>query len=123
MTDFKLAKDGDLYISPDGDIAITQSVCQAVRVRLLWFFREWRLMPQIGFPYFEEVFVKKPSESKIRHYIREEIMSVNEVTDVTKIDFSIDKRTRAAKIKVEFSANGEMYYEEVECNWQTKNTD
>lgn len=123
MTDFKLAKDGDLYISPTGDIAITQSVCQAVRIRLLWFLGEWRLIPQIGFPYFQDVFVKNPSESKIRHYIRETVMSVDEVTDVTKIDFSIDKRTRAAKIKVEFSANGEMYYEEVEGNWQTKNTD
>lgn len=123
MLDLKLAKDGDLYISPNGDIALTQSVCQAVRIRLLWFLKEWRLIPQLGFPYFEEVFVKNPSESKIRHYIREEIMSVDEVTDVTQIDFSLNKHTRAAKIRVEFSANGEHYYEEVECNWQTKNTD
>lgn len=123
MTDFKLANDGDLYITPTGDISITQSVCQAVRVRLLWFLGEWRLIPQIGFPYFEEVFVKNPSESKIRHYIREEVMNVDEVTDVTNISLSIDKHTRKAKIGVEFSAEGETYYEEVECNWQTKNTD
>ncbi|MCX4355848.1 MAG: hypothetical protein OSJ43_06440 [Oscillospiraceae bacterium] len=123
MTDFKLANDGDLYLSPEGDISITQSVCQAVRIRLLWFFGEWRIIPQIGFPYFEDVFIKNPSESKIRHLIREEVMSVDEVTDVTKIDFSLDKHTRAAKIKVEFSANGEIYYEEVEYNWQAKNTD
>lgn len=123
MTDFKLANDGDLYLSPEGDICITQSVCQAVRIRLLWFLGEWRIIPQIGFPYFEDVFIKNPSESKIRHLIREEVMSVDEVKDVTKIDFSLDKHTRAAKIKVEFSANGEIYYEEVEYNWQTKNTD
>lgn len=118
MTDFKLSKDGDLYISPIGDIAITESVCQTVKIRLRWFLGEWRIIPQIGFPYFEDVFIKNPSESKIRHLIREEIMSIAEVKDVTKIDFSIDKRTRSAKIGIEFSANGEMYYEEVECNCQ-----
>ncbi len=122
MIDFMIAQDGDLYLSPIGDISMTQSICQAVRIRLLWFLGEWRLMPQIGFPYFEEVLVKNPSETMIRHLVREAVMSVDEVTGVSKIEISIDKRTRIAKICVEFTASGEKYSEEVEWNWQTSNT-
>ena len=105
MLDFKLTKSGDLELTDGGDILTTESVCQAVRVRLLWFFDEWRLGPDMGFPYFENVFVKNPSESKIRHLIRETVMSVDEVTDVTEISFSLNSRTREAAITVSFTTD------------------
>ena len=98
MIDFKLTEDGDLELTEGGDILATESVCQAVRVRLLWFLNEWRLAPDMGFPYFEDVFVKNPSESKIRHLIRKTVMAVDEVTDVTEISFSMDVRTRSAAV-------------------------
>ena len=87
MIDLKLTKDGDLELTMKGDVSPTQSVCQAVRIRLLWFLEEWRLGPELGFPYFEEVFIKNPSDTKIKHLIRETVMSVDEVTDVESIDF------------------------------------
>ena len=102
-------------------ILTTESVCQAVRVRLLWFFDEWRLGPDMGFPYFENVFVKNPSESKIRHLIRETVMSVDEVTDVTEISFSLNSRTREAAITVSFTTDEDTFREEVNIKWQ--NTD
>lgn len=117
MLDFKLTKGGDLEISEDGDISTTDSVCQAVRVRLLWFFCEWRLGRDMGFPYFEEVFVKNPSEAKIRHLIRSTVMSVEEVEDVTEIKFRIDHRTRAAFIDVKFTTDEDTFREEVEIKW------
>ncbi len=121
MLDFKLTKSGDLELTDGGDILTTESVCQAVRVRLLWFLNEWRLGPDMGFPYFENVFVKNPSESKIRHLIRETVMSVDEVTDVTEISFSLNNRTREAAINVSFATDEDTFREEVNIKWQ--NTD
>lgn len=119
MLDFKLTKDGDLELTEGGDILPTESICQAVRVRLLWFFEEWRLGPDMGFPYFEEVFVKNPSEAKIRHLIRETVMEVEGVTDVESIEYSVNKRTREAAIAVVFCTDEETFREEVNIQWQT----
>ena len=46
VIDFKLSPDWDLELSAVGDISATDSIVQAVRVRLLWFFQEWRLGPR-----------------------------------------------------------------------------
>ena len=69
----------------------------------------------------ENVFVKNPSESKIRHLIRETVMSVDEVTDVTEISFSLNNRTREAAITVSFTTDEDTFREEVNIKWQ--NTD
>ena len=53
MLDFKLTRDWDLELSDTGNISTTDSICQAVKLRLLWFFSEWRLGDDLGFPYFE----------------------------------------------------------------------
>lgn len=117
MLDLKLTKDGDLELTPGGDIQPTESVCQAVRIRLLWFLNEWRLSPEMGFPYFEEVFVKNPNESKIRGLIRETVMKVDEVTSVRDVACSFDKRARRISITVVFCAGEDIYREEVELSW------
>lgn len=99
MIDLKLDATGDLELSAAGDISATDSIVQAVRIRLLWFFGEWRLMPSLGFPYFENLLVKNPNESKLRHLIRETVMSVDGVKDVTDISFDIDKRTAVRPLR------------------------
>ena len=58
MIDLKLDATGDLELSAAGDISATDSIVQAVRIRLLWFFGEWRLMPSLGFPFFENLLLK-----------------------------------------------------------------
>lgn len=121
MFDLKLDKSGDLQLTADGDVLTTESICQAVRIRLLWFFDEWRLGPDLGFRYFEDVFVKNPSESKIKHLIRETVMSVDGVTDVESIEYVLDKRTRSVDITVIFCTDEETFREEVNIQWQ--NTD
>lgn len=117
MFDLKLDKNGDLFLDEVGDIATTDSIVQAVRIRLLWFFNEWRLGPDLGLPYFEEVLLKNPNETKIKHLIREQVMSVTGVTDVTEITISIDKRTREAVIAVTFTTDEDSYREEVKVAW------
>ena len=119
MIDLKLNNDWDLDISSTGDISPTESVVQAVKIRLLWFLHEWRLGPEAGFPYFEDVFVKHPSEAKIKNDIRETILSVKEVTQVHKIEISIDKKTREAKIHFVFSVGEETFDEEVKLKWNS----
>ncbi len=119
MIDLKLDSGGDLEISPDGDIYATDSIVQAVRIRLLWFLNEWRLGPSIGFPHFEEVFVKNPSETKIKYLVRETVMSIEGVTDVTEISFNTNRRTRDATIAFTFTTDEGTFREEVKIAWHS----
>lgn len=67
MLDIRLNEDGDIAISKNGDISTTESVRQAVMIRLRWIYDEWRLGPELGFPWFEEVFIKNPNTIKIKN--------------------------------------------------------
>jgi hypothetical protein len=101
VKDILLAPDGDLSVSEYGDISLTDSVGQAVRVRLRWFLNEWRFAPEFGVPYFEEILVKNPNLERIRRIVRDEALSVNEVTDAKNITVSADKASRTAKITLD----------------------
>lgn len=113
VLDIRLNKDGDLDVTALGDIQTTESVKQAILVRLRWIFNEWRLGPEYGFPWFEEVFVKNPNTVKIKQLIREEILKVTEVTsaEVTKVEYDPSKRT--ATFWYTASVGEETYREEV----------
>lgn len=113
MVDIRLDKDGDIMVSPVGDISLTESVRQAVLIRLRWIYQEWRLGPEVGFPWFEEIFVKNPNTVKIRSLIRDEILQVEGVTaaQVTSVDF--DRAKRAAAFKFTCSVGEATYREEV----------
>ena len=113
MTDIRLGKDGDIVVSPVGDISLTESVRQAVLLRIRWIYQEWRLGPEMGFPWFEEIFIKNPNIVKIRSLIRDEIMRVEEVTaaQVTSVDF--DRAKRTATFKFTCSVGETTYREEV----------
>ena len=113
MFDLLLNEEHDLFITEDGDIMLTDSVRQAVNVRLLWFFAENRFFPDYGVPYFEEVLIKNPSRDRIRALIRTECLSVDGVNDVTNVDIRIDGKTRVAKITYTLIVGIERYDEEV----------
>lgn len=113
MIDFKVNADGDLDINAMGDISVTNSIIQAVRIRLKWFLNEWRLGPDLGFPYFQEVFVKNPNLEKIRSYIRETILGVEGVTEVPTVDLKLNIKARTLKATVVFCVGEERYKEEV----------
>ena len=101
MLDILLTPDGDLNITDHGDILLTESVRQAIRIRLLWFFREWRFAPELGVPYFEDILIKNPNMNRIRRIIRNEVMSVDEVRDVRHLQIDLDPRSRRAVIRFE----------------------
>lgn len=113
MIDLKLTASGDLELSAAGDISATDSIVQAVRIRLLWFLDEWRLGPELGFPYFEHLFVKNPNETKLKYLIRETVMSVEGVNNVEEITISVDRKTRDAAISFTFTTDEDTYREEV----------
>lgn len=90
MYDLKLDRSGDLEISDAGDVMLTQSVRQAVEIRLRWLFGEWRFSPEAGVPYFDRIMVKKPDIEGIKQIIRTEIMAVDGMTDLKNLEISID---------------------------------
>jgi len=113
MKDILLTSDGDLKINDFGDIALTDSVRQAVRIRLQWFFGEWRFGPQYGVPYYEDVLIKNPDRKQIRRIIRDETNMVDEVLDVRNIIIYVDKPERKARITFDVVTDEETYREEV----------
>ena len=55
MKDLLLDESGDLLLDETGDIQFTDSITQAIAIRLRWFLNEWKLGPELGIPYYEEV--------------------------------------------------------------------
>ena len=117
MLDILLTPDGDLNITDHGDIRLTESVRQAIRIRLLWFFAEWRFAPEIGVPYFEDVLIKNPNINRIRRIVRREVMGVREVRDVRNMQVGIDPQSRRFRVAFDAVTNEETYREEVEIPW------
>ena len=115
--DILLTPDGDLNITENGDIQLTESVRQAVRIRLLWFFREWRFAPTFGVPYFEDVLIKNPNITRIRAHVRREVLSVREVTDIRNLQVDMNEHRRMARISFIVVTSEETYMEEVEIPW------
>lgn len=113
MFDILLDKDGDLKISDGGDITITNSVRQAISIRLRWFLGEWRFGPEAGLPYFQEIFVKNPNKPRICQFFREAILSVDEVTAVPVLTIDIDAATRKAVLRFTAVTEEDTFTEEV----------
>jgi len=117
VLDILLTPDGDLNITENGDILLTESVRQAIRIRLLWFFSEWRFAPELGVPWFEDILIKNPNMNRIRRIIRNEVMSVDEVRDVRNLNIDLGAQNRRAVIRFEAVTSEEIYREEVEIPW------
>ena len=113
MNDLLLTPDGDLAVSEFGDISLTDSVRQAVRIRLMWFLAEWRFAPMFGVPYFEEILVKNPNAERLRGIIRDKAMTVDGVLDVRNISVAIDKPSRKAVVRFEFVTTEGAFLEEL----------
>ena len=111
--DILLKADGDLFVSPDGDIMIGNSVAQKVRIKLLWFAGEWRWDTDEGLPYFEELLVKNPDTDYFESIIRQTICEIDEITEVKNVEVTFDKHTRNAVIRYTALTDYETLNEEV----------
>ena len=108
-----LLVDDDLYVTNTGDIRLTDRVSQAAKIRLRLFKNEWGLGPRFVMPYYDEFLVKNPNIPKLKRIISDELMAINEVTDVTNLEISVDPRTRDAHITFTLICGEEYYDEEV----------
>lgn len=111
--DILLDNTGDLYVSDQGDIVLANSVAQKINIRLRWLLGEWRWDQEEGLPYFENILVKNPDEDFIESQIRLKIFEVEEVTEVSYVELTIDPKTRVAHIKYEAKTDMETIKEEV----------
>lgn len=89
---------GDIHFK-DGDIQITDSIVQAITIRLRWFLNEFKYQPSFGVPYYEDVFVKNPNINQIRQDLIEAINKVAEVDEVLSLDFEPIDNERKLRVK------------------------
>lgn len=108
-----LMKAGDLVVTKGGDIVLTDSVRQAIRIRLLWFAREWRFNTSFGIPYYDEVYIKNPNLEKIKLILTREIRKVEEVLDVQNMNISLDRQNRVATVTFTVYTSEEAFDMEV----------
>lgn len=114
MKDILLDKEGDIALNQDGDITMTDSVIQAVMIKIRWFFEEWVYDPELGIPYFESVFIKNPDLEEIEEILTEQILEIEEVTDVADMEITVDSNTRTADVTFTIETEEGVYTREVE---------
>lgn len=103
LKDLALTKSGDLYVGPDGDFRIIDSVRQA------WLKGEWVFNKDMGTPYLQEIFQKNPNLTLIEKILKEQILSVNGVHEITSFELSRDTKSRILSCKFEVnSTEGEI---------------
>ncbi len=114
--DILLDSGGDILVNAAADITPQYSIRQDVKIRLQWFFEEWRFAPEYGVPYFDEVFVKNPNTERIAQIIREEASKVADVTEVKDVRVNYDEMTRNAVISFTMVTEYGTFTEEVKIN-------
>lgn len=110
--DILLNKSGDLFLDR-ADIILANSVRQKIKIRLKWFFQEWRWDDDAGVEYFEYLFVKNPDLDHVEEMVEEQIFNVDEVTEVNEVSIEIDSLSRRACIRYEAVTDEETFREEV----------
>lgn len=95
--DILLDSDGDIAISK-ADIVLTDSVSQKISIRLRWFLNEWKFNRNLGVPYYDEIFVKQYDLDNVKQLLEEEILSVDEVEEISSLEASLDIENRALTI-------------------------
>lgn len=114
MKDILLDSNGDIYISKDADIVVTDSILQAIRIRLKWFLGECALYDEeVGTDYYGVILVKNPDLVLASSEIRSQIMLVDGVVEVPVIDIAIDAKTREGVISYTVKTDTETYRDEV----------
>jgi hypothetical protein len=74
------------------------SVTQACNVALRWWLGEWFLDRSRGVPYLQSLLRKGVGEGTVRAVLRKELLRVEGVAQVARIDLALDKRTRRMRV-------------------------
>lgn len=111
--DILLNSNGDLCITPKGDIELTESVSQKIRIKLLWFEGEWRWNTEEGMPYKSSLLIKNPDTDYFEGVVRGKIFEIDEITEIKEVSVTFDKHNRTAVIRYVALTDYETIKEEV----------
>jgi hypothetical protein len=82
-----------------------EALRQRLRTRLLTFRNEWFLDPNVGIPYYRDVFIKDPELGALNAAFSKEILDTTGVQALNAISFDLDTSTR--QLSVTFTVTGE----------------
>lgn len=99
----------DLLLDADNDLVVTSdlqfsrgidAVAQSCRIALQLVRGEWFLDLDVGIPYWEEILAQKPAIAleASRAAFRRELLSVEGVIDITRLEITYDRTTRIMNI-------------------------
>lgn len=94
--------EGDLCLDAKGDIVVVRGVdaiVQHIRVRFNTFRGEVFTDLRIGFPWFEEVFVKGVSLQRVRSLVERTILTTPGIAEVNDLTLNHDRVTRRLTIR------------------------
>ena len=114
--DILLDSGGDILVNDAADITPQYSIRQDVKIRLQWFFAEWRFAPEYGVPYFDEVFVKNPNTELFALIIRAVAENGADFTVVKFVRFIYDENKPNAAISFTIITEYETFTEEVKID-------
>lgn len=97
MNDIQMNRRGDLAIM-HSDIGVTDSIEQAILIRLRWFLGEYLYGPEFGVDYFGKILIKNPNKLLITGLINEQITAVDGVREVSDLKLTLDRKTRVGTI-------------------------
>lgn len=105
--------EGDLELTEDGDIQLDDNILQNACISILWISGEWRLAPDLGIPWFDDILQKNPNTDLIQQEIRDALLNVDGVDDAEVELIEFNQKTRSVKFKFSVEAGGESYSKEV----------
>lgn len=98
--DLKLGTDNDLVVPPVFTYGIG-AVAQSCRIAIQIFAEEWFLDLDVGIPYWQQILAQKPATAiaAARIAFRSELLAVDGVIDVTRLEIFFNRSTRGLGIK------------------------
>jgi len=103
--DIWIDDDSSLVIA-SGDAQLTSTIGdfarQKVQIVLRWFRNEWFADTSLGIDYFNDILIKNPDTNIIEDTLKNEILNIEEVDELTKFDLTLNTATR--NLTVEFTA-------------------
>jgi hypothetical protein len=90
----------DLIFS-NGDILLVKglpAVQQQLSLTLKTFLGEWFLDEQIGVPYFQQIFVKRPSVTLIETVFRSAILACPGIAEIDSLKFTLNRESREGRV-------------------------
>lgn len=114
IKDLALDTKGDLFFSSDGDVVVTDSLRQAIQIKLRWALGEWMYNTELGIPYFEKFLIKKPDTQEIANIIRSALMEFSEVQNVESCIVDFNEAERKCTVRFVVKTDTETIESEVE---------